>query len=168
MDLTIMEVDPMVVTVDLTVVMVDLTIMEVDLAVVTVDQVVVMVDLMVVMMDQTIMEVDQAVVTVDQPVVMMDLTITEVDPAVVMDQAVIDHKSIRDLHEESYDCLRNKLYSLIHGKMIDMQLSKDLLSPTDQIMYNDPWPKYISFNACHNKLSIFCIKLPDLSKLYCS
>merc|ERR1719295_1472485 len=152
MDLTIMEVDPTVVTVDLTVVMVDLM--------------VVMVVMMVVMMDQTIMEVDPAVVMVDQPVVMMDLTITEVDPAEVMDQAVINHKSIRDLDEEAYDCLRNKLFSLIHGKMIDMQLSKDLLSPTDQIVYNDPWPKYISFNACHNKLSIFCIKLPDLSKLY--
>merc|ERR1711972_732421 len=118
----------------------DQTIMEVDPTVGMVDQTVVMMDL-------TIMEVDPAVVTVDHPVVMMDLTIKEVDPAVVMDQAVINHKSIRDLHEESYDCLRNKLYSLIHGKMIDMQLSKDLLSPTDQIMYNDPWPKYISFNA---------------------
>merc|ERR1719295_1170367 len=145
--------------VDLMVVMMDQTIMEVDPAVVTVDQ-------PVVTMDPTIMEVDPAVVMVDQPVVMMDLTITEVDPAVVMDQAVINHKSIRDLDEESYDCPRNKLFSLIHGKMIDMQLSKDLLSPTDQIVYNDPWPKYISFNACHNKLSIFCIKLPDLSKLY--
>merc|ERR1711872_688938 len=112
---------------DLMVVMMDQTIMEVDPVVVTVD-------LMVVMMDPTIMEVDLAVVTVDQMVVMMDLTIMEVDPAVVMDQAVINHKSIRDLHEESYDCLRNKLYSLIHGKMIDMQLSKDLLSPTDQIV----------------------------------
>merc|ERR1719391_1228046 len=152
MDLTIMEVDPTVVTVDLTVVVMDLTIMEVD-------PTVVMVDLTVVMVDLTIMEVDLMVV-------MMDQTITEVDPAVVMDQAVINHKSIRDLDEEAYDCLRNKQYSLIHGKMIDMQLSKDLLSPTDQIVYNDTWPKYISFNAWHNKLSIFCIKLPDLSKLY--
>merc|ERR1719295_2535683 len=159
MDQTIMEVDLAVVTVDLMVVMMDLTIMEVDPAVVTVDH-------PVVMMDLTIMEVDPAVVTVDQLVVMMDLTITEVDPAVVMDQAVINHKSIRDLDEEAYDCLRNKQYSLIHGKMIDLQLSKDLLSPTDQIVYNNTWPKYISFNAWHNKLSIFCIKLPDLSKLY--
>merc|ERR1719481_1399485 len=119
MDLMVVMVDPTVVT--------DLATMEVDPAVVTVDQ-------PVVTMDPTIMEVDPAVVMVDQPVVMMDLTIMEVDPAVVMDQAVINHKSIRDLHEESYDCLRNKLYSLIHGKMIDMQLSKDLLSPTDQIV----------------------------------
>merc|ERR1712025_395628 len=149
MDLMVVMVDPTVVT--------DLAIMEVDLTV----------DLMVVM-DLTIMEVDPMVVTVDPMVVMMDLTTMEVDPAVVMDQAVTNHKSINDLDEESYDCLRNKLNYLIHGKMIDMQLSKDLLSPTDQIVYNDPWPKYISFNACHNKLSIFCIKLPDLSKLYCS